>query len=72
MRRRNRFWVGFVSAALTFGALTAFLGPRHFHGRPGGFYGDSRWEMQDHPGCHHDCCHEGQTGSRQDTSTTGH
>ena len=32
MKRSSRFVVGFAAAALTFGSLFAFVGPKHFHG----------------------------------------
>lgn len=31
MERRNRFLIGFAAAAITFGSLMAFVGPRHFN-----------------------------------------
>ena len=36
MRRGSRFLIGLAAAALTYGSLMAFVGPRHFGHR--GFY----------------------------------
>ena len=30
MKRKPRFFIGFLAAAITFGTLTATIGPRHF------------------------------------------
>jgi hypothetical protein len=38
MKRKPRFFIGFLAAAITFGTLMATIGPRHFrhHSRHGG------------------------------------
>jgi hypothetical protein len=30
MKRKPRFFIGFIAAAITFGTLMATIGPRHF------------------------------------------
>jgi hypothetical protein len=33
MKRKPRFFIGFLAAAITFGTLMATIGPRHFKNR---------------------------------------
>ena len=47
MRRGSSFLIGLLAAAVTFGSLTAFIGPRHFGYR--GYY--SNYGYRDGYGC---------------------
>ncbi len=48
MKRSTRFLIGLAAAAITYGSLTAFVGPRHFGGRCGYTYQTYGGERYDH------------------------
>lgn len=50
MRRGTRFAIGLAAAALTFGSLWAFVGPKHRGYGHCQRFSEERW--QHHGGCH--------------------
>ncbi len=49
MKRSSRFLIAFAAAAVTFGSLTAFIGPRHWqHYRHGHCYAEASHSHPDH------------------------
>jgi hypothetical protein len=50
MKRSSRFLIAFAAAALTFGSLAAFVGPRHWRQQRHGHchaYADRHWHQND-------------------------
>ncbi|MGZ3884730.1 MAG: hypothetical protein ACXVP0_11475 [Bacteroidia bacterium] len=52
MRKGSRFLIGLAAAGLTFGTLTATLGPKHFNRHYGPHHCGGYWNH------HHDNCEE--------------
>lgn len=53
---KNRFWIGFAAAAVTFASLMAFAGPSRFAS-----YGHSRYWKQRHGDFPGECRHTKET-----------